>query len=114
MAKAFGVSLGLLLNYTFTPSGYKKSFLVEAIILAAIGCGFIPFHPVYFVSDLLLYKGKYETEDNYRWNAKTQKEAGEEDKQSCEGAENIYRYRKSGASKQEFSVFYIIVNIFEK
>ena len=109
LAKAFGVSLGLLLNYTFTPAGYKKSFLVEAIILGAIGCGFIPFHPVYFVSDLLLYKGKYETEDYYKWNAKTQKEGGEEDKQSCEGAESIYRYRKSGASTQEFSVFYIIV-----
>ena len=108
LAKAFGVSLGLLLNYTFTPAGYKKSFLVEAIILAAIGCGFIPFHSVYFVSDLLLYKGKFGI-DEFKWNAKTQKEGGEEDKQSCEGAESIYRYRRSGASTQEFSVFYIIL-----
>ena len=107
LAKAFGVSLGLLLNYTFTPDGYKKSFLVEAIVLATIGCGFIPFHPVYFVSDLLLYKGKFGI-DNFTFKAKTQKEGGEEDKQ-CEDAESIYRYRKSGASTNEFSVFYILL-----
>ena len=40
--------------------------------------------------------------------AKTQKEGGEEDNQSCEGAESIYRYRKSGASTHDFSVVYIL------
>ena len=55
LAKAIGVSFGLLLNYNFTPAGYRKTFLVELVILFAIGCGFLPFHQVYFVSDLLLY-----------------------------------------------------------
>ena len=108
LAKAIGVSSGLLLNYSFTPAGYKKSFLVEIVLLLAIGCGIIPFHQVYFVSDLLLYKGKF-GEEKFKWNAKTQKEGGEEDNQSCEGAESIYRYRRSGASTQEFSVFYILL-----
>ena len=108
LAKAIGVSLGLLLNYSFTPDGYKKSFLVEILLLLAIGCAFIPFHRVYFVSDLLLYKGKF-GEEKFQWKAKTQKEGGEEDNQSCEGAESIYRYRRSGASTQEFSVFYILL-----
>ena len=108
LAKAIGVSLGLLLNYKFTPAGYKYSFLVECLLLGAIGCGLFVFHPVYFVSDLLLYKGKFGKED-FVWKAKTQKEGGEEDRQSCEGAESIYRYRRSGASSQEFSIFYVIL-----
>ena len=108
LAKAIGVSFGLLLNYKFTPAGYKYSFLVECLLLGAIGCGLLAFHPVYFVSDLLLYKGKY-GEDEHIWKAKTQKEGGEEDNQNCDGAESIYRYRRSGASTQEFSVFYIIL-----
>ena len=99
LAKAIGASFGLLLNYSFTPDGYKKSFLVEIFLLLAIGCALIPFHRVYFVSDLLLYKGKF-GEDKFQWKAKTQKEGGEEDNQSCEGAESIYRYRRSGASTQ--------------
>ena len=108
LARAIGVSFGLLLNYTFTPAGYKKSFLVEILLLGAIGCALLAFHPVYFVSDLLLYKGKF-GEEKFTWKAKTQKEGGEEDNQSCEGAESIYRYRRSGASSQEFSVFYVIL-----
>ena len=108
LAKAIGVSFGLLLNFTFTSAGYKKSFLVECILLGVIGCIILSFHPVYFASDLLLYKGKFGIE-NFKFKAKTQKEGGEEDNQSCEGAESIYRYRKSGASSQEFSVFYIIL-----
>ena len=62
---------------------------------------------IYFVSDFLFYKSKYETEDYFRWNAKTSKEGGEEDKQSCEGAESIYKCRRSGASTQEL-VFFIL------
>ena len=108
LARAIGVSFGLLLNYKFTPAGYKYSFLVECLLLGAIGCGLLAFHPVYFVSDLLLYRGKYR-EDVVLLKAKTQKEGGEEDKQNCDGAESIYRYRRSGASSQEFSVFYIIL-----
>jgi hypothetical protein len=107
LAKAIGVSFGLLLNYTFTPDGFKKSFLIETILLAAIGCGFVPFNKVYFTSDLLLYKGK-EGAEYYKFRAKTQKEGGEEDKQSCEGAESIYRYRRSGASTQEYDILFII------
>ena len=103
LAKALGVSFGLLLNFSFTPDGYKKSFLVEIVLLLAIGFALVPLHQVYFVSDLLLYKGKF-GEEEFKWKAKTQKEGGEEDNQSCEGAESIYRYRKSGASTQEFSV----------
>ena len=108
LAKAFGVSCGLLLNYTFTAAGFKKSFLVETILLGAIGFGFVPIHQVYFVSDLLLYKGKFGDEE-FTFKAKTQKEGGEEDNQSCKGAESIYRYRRSGASSQEFSMFYVIL-----
>ena len=108
LAKALGVSFGLLLNFSFTPDGYKKSFLVEIVLLLAIGFALVPLHQVYFVSDLLLYKGKF-GEEEFKWKAKTQKEGGEEDNQSCEGAESIYRYRKSGASTQEFSVFYILL-----
>ena len=108
LAKAIGVSLGLLLNYTFTPAGFKKSFLVETILLGAIGFGFTTFNQVYFTSDLLLYKGKF-GEEKFRFPAKTQKEGGEEDNQSCEGAESIYRYRRSGASSQEFSIFYVLL-----
>ena len=107
LAKAIGVSFGLLLNYTFTADGFKKSFLIETILLAAIGCGFVPFNKVYFTSDLLLYKGK-EGGEYYKFRAKTQKEGGEEDKQSCEGAESIYRYRRSGASTQEYDILFII------
>ena len=106
LAKAIGVCFGLLLNYSFTPAGYKKSFLVEVILLGIIGGALIPCHQVYFVSDLLLYKGKF-GDDVYQWKAKTQKEGGEEDNQSCDGAESIYRYRRSGGSTNEYSVFYI-------
>ena len=108
LAKAIGVILGLLLNYSFTPAGYKKSFLVEAIFLAVIGCALMSFHSVYFVSDLLLYRGKIGGE-KIIFKAKTQKEGGEEDNQSCEGAESIYRYRRSGGSTNEYSVFYIFL-----
>jgi len=106
LAKAVGVSLGLILNYTFTPEGFKKSFLIETILLAVIGCALIPIHSVYFASDLLLYKGKF-GEENFKWQAKTQQDEGEEDK-SIEGAESIYRYRRSGASTQEFDILFII------
>ena len=108
LAKAIGVSFGLLLNYHFTPAGYRTSFLVEEAILLAIGCALLPFHSVYFVSDLLLYKGDFKG-DKKIWKAKTQKEGGEEENPECEGADSIYRYRKSGASSQEFSIFYIIL-----
>ena len=49
LAKTVGISLGLLLNYTFTPEGFKKSFLIETILLYAIGCALIPIHSLYFV-----------------------------------------------------------------
>ena len=107
LAKAIGVSFGLLLNYNFTPAGYRKTFLVELVILFAIGCGFLPFHQVYFVSDLLLYKGNVIVPKTFE--AKTQKKGDEEYSQECDKAESIYRYRKSGASSQEFSIFYIIL-----
>ena len=64
LAKAIGVSFGLLLNFTFTSAGYKKSFLVECILLGVIGCIILSFHPVYFASDLLLYKGKFGIENS--------------------------------------------------
>ena len=56
----------------------------------------------------MLYKGKFGGED-FTFKAKTQKEGGDEDNQSCKGAESIYRYRRSGASSQEFSIFYVIL-----
>ena len=67
----------------------------------------MPFNNVYFTSDLLLYKGK-EGGEYYKFRAKTQKEGGDEDRQSCEGAESIYRYRRSGASTQEYDILFII------
>ena len=54
----------------------------------------------------MLYKGKFGDEE-FTFKPKTQKEGGEEDNQSCKGAESIYRYRRSGASSQEFSIFYV-------
>ena len=111
LSKAIGVTLGHLLNYIYTPKGFKSSFLIETIVLFALGLCFIPIHKVYFQSDLLLYKGKF-GKGEFTFKAKTQKE-GDEDLQSCEGAESIYRYRRSGASTKDFDLLFIIYQFFK-
>ena len=108
LAKGIGASLGLLLNYYFTPTCFRKSFLVETILLLAIGAGIVPFHSSYFVSDLLLSKGTYNGEV-FKFKAKNQKNEAEGDSQSVEGANSIYRYRRSGGSTNDFSIFYILL-----
>ena len=57
--RAGGISCGILLNYYFGSDNFKKSFLVEGIILGCIGFGIIQIPGIYFSSDLLLYKGNY-------------------------------------------------------
>ena len=56
-------------------------------------------------SDLLSYKGKL-GEENFKLQAKTQKDEREEEK-SIEGGESIYSYRSSGVSTQEFGILFI-------
>ena len=57
-------------------------------------------------SDLLSYKGKL-GEENFKWQAKIQKDEREEEK-SIEGGESIYSCRRSGISTQEFDILFII------
>ena len=58
-------------------------------------------------SDLLSYKGKL-GEENFKLQAKIQKNEREEEK-SIEGGESIYSYsyRSSGVSTQEFDILFI-------
>ena len=111
LSKAIGVSLGYYLNYIYTPKGFKSSFLIETILLFALGFSFIPIHNIYFASDLLLYRGKFK-DGEFTFKAKTQKE-GDEDIQSCEGADSIYRYRRSGASTQDLDILFIVYQFFK-
>ena len=105
LCRAIGVSLALLLNYYFGPDNFKKSFLVEAILLLFLGVSLSLIHEVYFKSDLLLYKGKF-GEEKFEWKAKTQK--AEEDVESIEGEESVYRYRHSGLSTKNNYIIVII------
>jgi len=103
LCRAIGISFGLLLNNYFGPDNFKKSFLVEAILLGCIGLALTQIHEVYFMSDLLLYKGKF-GEEKFKFKAKTQKE---EDSQNEDG-ESIYRYRHSGLSTKDDYIILII------
>jgi len=105
--RAGGVSCGILLNYYMGSDNFKKSFLIEGIILACIGCGIIPINEVYFSSDLLLYKGKYR-EVLYKKGAKT---VQEEDTQSMEDKESVYRYRHSGLSTKDDYIIMLVYNL---
>ena len=95
--RAGGISCGILLNYYFGSDNFKKSFLVEGIILGCIGFAIIQIPSVYFSSELLLYKGHYRIAQ-YKKAAKT---VQEEDTQSMEDKESIYRYRHSGISTKD-------------
>jgi hypothetical protein len=103
--RAAGVSCGILLNYYFGSDNFKKSFLIEGIILGCIGLAITRINGIYFSSDLLLYKGKVR-EVRYNKPAKT---VQEEDTQSIEDKESVYRYRHSGLSTKDD---YIIVLIY--
>ena len=105
LCRAIGISFALLLNYNFGSDNFKKSFLLEAILLLIIGVGLSLIHEVYFMSDLLLYKGKF-GEEKFKWKAKHQKV--EEDCQSIEGDESVYRYRHSGLSTKDDYIIVII------
>ena len=106
LCRASGIALSFLLNYIFGLDNFKKSFLVEGILLAIIGISFTQIHEVYFMSHLLLYKGKFGKED-FKFKAKTQK-AEEEDSKSIKGAESVYRYRHSGLSTKDNYIIVII------
>ena len=106
LCRAVGVSLSLLLNYYFGSDNFKKSFLIEAILLLIIGVVLSLVHEVYFMSNLLLYKGKF-GEEKFKFKAKTQK--GEEDVESInEEEESVYRYRHSGLSTKNDFIIVII------
>lgn len=104
--KALGVNLGLLLNYYFTGEKYKSTFLVEMFSLFALGFVFVPFSKTYFSSNILLYKGK-NTDQEYSWKGKTQKE-GEVEETEYGDNDSIYRNRHSGGSTNEWNILYII------
>ena len=106
--RACGVACGTLLNYYFGGENFKKSFLVEGILLGCIGFALIQIPNVYFTSDLLLYKGKYK-DSKYKRGAKTVKE--EEDTKSMEDQESIYRYRHSGISSKDDYVLVILYGL---
>ena len=109
LCRAIGVVCALLINNYFGPQNFKKSFLVEAIILFIIGISLYMIHYVYFMSDLLLYKGKF-GEEKFKWKAKTQKE-GEADTQSMDEAESVYRYRHSGISSGNDYIILILYGL---
>ena len=111
LCRAIGVALALLLNYSFGADNFKKSFLVEAILLGCIGLGLSSINGVYFKSDLLLYKSKF-GEDKFLWKAKTQKE-GEVDSQNLDDRESIYRMRHSGLSTKDNFIIVIIYGYFK-
>ena len=106
LCRAIGVACSLLLNYYLGPDNFKKSFLVEGILLGCIGTAITFIHEVYFMSDLLLYKGKF-GEQKFKWKAKTQKD-NEPDSESIENAESIYRYRHSGISTKDNYIIVIL------
>ena len=104
LCRAIGVTFGLFLNNYFGPDNFKKSFLVGSILLGLISIPLIRIHEVYFMSDLLLYKGKF-GQEKFKWKAKTQKE--EEDSVSME-EDSIYRYRHSGISTKDNYIIVIL------
>ena len=106
--RAGGISCGILLNYYFGSDNFKKSFLVEGIILGCIGFGIIQIPGIYFSSDLLLYKGNYK-DVKYLNAAKTVKE--EKNSKSVEGQESIYRYRHSGISTKDDYILTILIGL---
>ena len=105
LCRASGISFSLLLNYYFGADNFKKSFLIEAFLLGFIGIALSQIHYVYFMSDLLLYKGQFR-DNKLKWEGKTQKK-GQEDCQSIEG-ESVYRYRHSGLSTKDDYIILII------
>ena len=105
LCRALGNTFGILLNYYFGADNFKKSFLVGSVLLGVISIPLIRIHEVYFMSDLLLYKGKFGKE-KFKWKAKTQKE--EEDSQSEGGQDSIYRYRHSGISTKDNYIIVIL------
>ena len=105
--RAGGISCGILLNYYFGSDNFKKSFLVEGIILGCIGFAIIQIPGVYFSSDLLLYKGIYR-DVKYLRGAKTVKE---EDTKSIEDQESVYRYRHSGISTKDDYMLVIMLGL---
>ena len=106
LCRAIGVSSALLLNYSFGADNFKKSFLVESILLGIIGLAFIQIHEVYFKSDLLLYKGQVGKE-NKIWRAKTLTEE-EIDAKNVEDNQSAYRYRNSGLSTKDEYILVIL------
>ncbi len=111
LCRAIGVALALLLNYSFGGDNFKKSFLVEAILLGCIGLGLSSINGVYFKSDLLLYKSKF-GDDKFLWRAKTQKE-GETDSKNLEDNDSVYRMRHSGISTKDNFIIVIIYGYFK-
>ena len=105
LCRASGISFSLLLNYYFGADNFKKPFLIEAFLLGFIGIALSQIHYVYFMSDLLLYKGQFR-DNKLKWEGKTQKK-GQEDCQSIEG-ESVYRYRHSGLSTKDDYIILII------
>ena len=57
LSNAISISLGIF-SIINTPKGFKSSFLIETISLFSFWFSFIPINNIYFVCDLLLYKGK--------------------------------------------------------
>lgn len=105
--RAAGISCGILLNYYFGSENFKKSFLVEGILLGVIGFAIIQIPGVYFSSDLLLYKGNYR-DVKYKMAAKTLED--EQDTKLLEDQESIYRLRHSGISTKDNYIIVIIYN----
>ena len=108
LCRAAGVTFSILLNYYLGSDNFQKSFLIEAILLGFIGIALSQIHEVYFMSDLLLYKGQF-GQKKMKWQGKTQKK-GQEECQSIEG-ESVYRYRHSGLSTKDDYVILLILGV---
>ena len=106
--RAAGVACGILLTYYFGSENFKKSFLVEGVLLGCIGFAIIQIPNVYFTSDLLLYKGQFR-DSKYKRGAKTIPD--EVDTKSMDGQESIYRYRHSGISTKDDYVIVILYGL---
>ena len=107
-SRAAGVACGILLTYYFGSENFKKSFLVEGVLLGCIGFAIIQIPNVYFTSDLLLYKGQFR-DSKYKRGAKTIPD--EVDTKSMDGQESIYRYRHSGISTKDDYVIVILYGL---
>ena len=106
LCRAIGVSCALFLNYSFGADNFKKSFLVESILLGIIGLSFTQIHEVYFMSDLLIYKGNVDQKRKI-WKAKTGKEE-EVESTNFEDDQSVYRYRNSGISTKDDYILVIL------